>query len=64
MCVAETLAARFLDPKTFFPLFLNRKLHSVPHQLMHWKSDIFKKGLEEQNCVLMVTNFTNTRLKK
>lgn len=26
---------RILVPKTFFPLLLNRKFHSVPHELMH-----------------------------
>lgn len=56
---------RILVPKTFFPLLLDGKFHSVPHQLMHWKFCIFKKRVEEQkNCVLMLTNCTNTRLKK
>lgn len=55
---------RILVPKTFFPLLVDGKFHSVPHQLMHWKFCIFKKRFEEQNCVLMLTNCTNTRLKK
>lgn len=54
---------RILVPKTFFPLLLDGKFPSVPHQLMHWKL-LSLKRVEEQNCVLMLTNCTNTRLKK
>lgn len=41
---------RILVPKTFFPLLLDGKFHSVPHQLMHWKFFIFKKSWGTELC--------------
>lgn len=52
ICVEEeTLAAEDSGPKTFVPLAMDGKFHSVPYQLCIENSLSLKKRSEEENCV-------------